>query len=372
MATRPGKRTTKRTTRPAKTVKKRPPRSLVTGACGFIGSHVVEQLREAGHHVIAADHPSGWEKDDLVAGRYPTLVRGWADEVVEFDLTDPRSVDTLPGDLDYVFHLAAIFSYSAPLEALRDVNVEGTRNLVEHTLRTSPKLRRWMQWGAGGVYGAPSKRKVEAFSEALSPEPGNDYLRSKWEQEFMVMDYGKQGLLDYTILRPTTVYGPRGGYGARQMFTAPMDMPVVAIPSNFNGRIPFIHVEDVAAAAIYLADCKDASGEVFNLSDDTVMTNVEFMKALARILGKPFLKLPPVPYKPLITGLLPLLWGVFHLTRDVLHVKPPVEPAIIAYLKEDWAYTNEKLHETGYRFRYPDARLAFESTMRWYRTDGQV
>ena len=360
------------TPRKKTTAKKKPPRSLVTGACGFIGSHVVEQLRAAGHHVIAADHPSGWEKDDVVAGRYPTLVRGWADQQIEFDLTDPRSVDTLPGDLDYVFHLAAIFSYSATIEALRRVNVEGTRNLVEHVLKTSPKLKRWMQWGAGGVYGATSDRQVPTFDEDLAPQPGNNYLRSKWEQEFMIMDYGKQGLLEYTIMRPTTVYGPRGGYGARQMFMAPIDMPVVAIPSNFSGRIPFIHVEDVAGASIHLADCKAAVNEVYNLNDDTIMTNVEFMQALARILGKPFFKLPPVPYKQLITAALPVLWGIFYLTRDVLKVKPPVEPALIAYLKEDWSYANEKLHKSGYQFKYPDARMAFESTLRWYQTEGRV
>ncbi|MBM4372203.1 MAG: NAD(P)-dependent oxidoreductase [Deltaproteobacteria bacterium] len=359
------------------TPKKKPPvssrpRSLVTGACGFIGSHVVEKLREAGHYVIASDHPSGWQKDDLVTGRYPTLVRGWADEVHEFDLTDPGSVDTLPGNLDYVFHLAAIFSYSATLESLRRVNVEGTRNLLEHALKTSPSLKRWVQWGAGGVYGAPSERKVPVFSEDLAPQPGNDYLRSKWEQEFLVMDYGKRGLLEYTIVRPTTVFGPRGGYGARQMFAAPIGMPVVVIPANFTGRIPFIHVEDVALAAIYLAGCGDAANEVFNLNDDTIMNNVEFMKALARILGKPFFRLPPVPYRQLISGALPVLWGVFHLTRDVLKVKPPLEPAIISYLKEDWSYSNEKLHRVGYRFKYPDARLAFESTLRWYQTEGQI
>lgn len=351
----------------ARQAKKSPARkrSLVTGACGFIGSHMVEVLNEAGHDIIAADLPSAWATDSLEAAMYPELVRSMAAETHSIDLADPGSLDVLPTDVDYVFHVASIFSYTTPLEVMQKVNVEGTRRLAERYMG-SKKLKRWVQWGAGGVYGLPSNRDVEVFTEELAPEPGNNYLRSKWEQEFLVMELGRTKKLPYTIIRPTTVYGPRGGYGSRQLFLGVKDSPVVAIPGNLNGHIPYVHVRDVARAALHLAGHRGAKNEVYNLNDDTDMTTVEYMRALAKMYGKPFVKLPPVPLKQILSLLSPVLNAQFHLTRDVLKVKPLLEPDMLAYVTEDFKYSNDKLKGTGFQFAYPDARQAFPETLRWY------
>lgn len=341
-------------------------RSLVTGACGFIGSHVVEQLVAAGHEVVAADHPSVWDGgDDLKRGRYPALVRELARETVSFELSDVGSFASLPTDVDYVFHVAAVFNYTAPYGELFRVNVEGTRALLGHFAK-SRKLKRWVQWGAGGVYGMPSTRGNVPFYEDLAPMPSNNYLRSKWEQEFMVMSEAPKQGIDWTIVRPTTVYGPRAAYGSSQMFLGVLDPPVVAVPSSMTGRIPFIHVVDVARAAIHLAQTRAGANQVFNTNDDTVMNAVEFMQAMARLLGKPFLKLPPLPVGKLIKAAAPILDFQFWLMRDVLGKQPLVEPDMLAMATEDFVYPNDKLKGTGFEFTYPDARMAFAETLEWY------
>ncbi len=341
-------------------------RSLVTGACGFIGSHVVEQLAKAGHEIIAADHPTAFQGgDDSRKGRYPDLVRKLSVETHGIDLGDPSTFQSLPTNIDTVFHVAAVFNYTAPYEELYRINVDGGRALLNH-FGKSRTLKRWVQWGAGGVYGMPSTRGNVPFYEDLAPMPSNNYLKSKWEQEFMVMSEAPKLGIDWTIIRPTTVYGPRAAYGSSQMFLGVLDPPVVAVPSSMTGRIPFIHVEDVARAAIHLAQTKAGANEIFNTNDDTVMNAVEFMQVMARLLGKPFVKLPPLPVGKLIKAATPLLNLQFWLMRDVLKTQPLVEPDMLAMATEDLLYPNEKLKATGFEFSYPDARMAFADTLDWY------
>ena len=341
------------------------PRSLVTGACGFIGSHMVEILADAGHEIIAADHPAAWETDSLMAAKYPSLVRKLSAETFSMDLGDPDSLGSLPLDVDYVFHIAAVFSYAATWKQLHTVNVEGTRAMAKR-YAGSRRLKRWVQWGAGGVYGLPSKREVEVFTEEVAPEPANNYLRSKWQQEFLIMEMGRKGLLPYSIIRPTTVYGERGGYGSRRLFMEMKDASVIAVPRNLQGHIPFIHVRDVARAGLHLAITNSGRNEVFNVSDDTDMTNVEYLQSLARMLNKPFVKLPPIPLGEMIAALQPVLKLQLVIARDLLRVTPLVEPDLLAYFSEDFRFSNDKLKATGFQFQYPDARLAFVPTLRWY------
>jgi nucleoside-diphosphate-sugar epimerase len=352
-----------------RTKKAKPPVSLVTGACGFIGSHVVEQLAKAGHVIIAADHPSVWDGgNDVIKGRYPDLVRSLSEEQYGIDLGDPGTFRNLPTAVDYVFHVAAVFNYTAPWETLYRINVEGGKALLEHFSR-SRRLKRFVQWGAGGVYGMPSVRDNKPFHEDLAPLPSNNYLKSKWEQEFMVMETAPRLGIDYTIIRPTTVYGPRAAYGSSQMFLPILDMPVIVIPANMKTLIPWIHVVDVARSAIHLAGCKEAANEVYNTNDDTVMTPVEFFQAMARLTGKPFIKLPPVPLKGLIKLAGPILDFQFWFMRDVLGVQPAVEPDMVRMSTESFVYPNDKLKATGFEFTYPDARMAFKETLDWYRNN---
>lgn len=350
--------------------KKSKPRSLVTGACGFIGSHMVEQLQKGGHEVVAADHPAAWARDSVVDARYPGLVKRHAAETVSIDLAVPLTLGAVPTDVDFVFHVASLFNYSAPLDKLRRVNVDGTRALAERLL-PSGRIKRWVQVGAGGVYGLPSVRRVPTFTEDLDPQPVNDYLLSKWEQESVVMELGRTKGLRWTIIRPTTVYGPRGGYGARHLFMGMVRAPIIVAPSNFSGHTPFVHVEDVTRAAIHLASLPEAENEVFNVTDDTDMTTVEYAETMARLLGKPFVKLPAVPMAAILKLLGPLLKLQTWLARDVLKKQPPLEPDVMAYFTEDFHFSNEKLKLTGFRFRYPDARLGFKDTLEWYLTEGR-
>ena len=354
-----------------KTSTKKRPRSLVTGACGFIGSHVVETLHAAGHEIIATDLADSAGEDDLARGRFPSVLKNLGVELHPSDMTAPRTLAPLVEDLDYVFHVASIFSYTVPWEALHAVNVEGTRNLLELLLERSPNLKRHVQWGAGGVYGMP-RHRTGPYTEDMAPAPTNDYLRSKWFQEHLVMTYGRERGLPWTIIRPTTVYGPRAVYGGGVLLLEAAKMNPAIAPRNFDFKIPFIHVRDVAGAALHLAQHEDARNEIFHTNDDTIMSNVEFFRFMAELSGNKFILGPAVPIGVLRGVLSVVASASDFLKKKGIAVPIPLETDTVAFFGEDFAYANEKLKATGYDFLYPDAREGIRDTMDWYRDNGWI
>jgi len=335
-----------------------------------MGSHMVELLAAAGHEVVATDAPRAWIAGDRRSGRYPGVVRALGVRCIEADVTRPESLDGLPADLDFVFHIAGVFSYSAPWSLLRAVNVDGTRALVDRVLRDSPGLRRMVVWGAGGVYGLPGPDE-QPVDEKSPPAPPNDYLRSKWFEEHLVMRAGEEKGLPWTIIRPTTVYGPRAVYGGGQLLMGPASMPVAAVPRNLAGRIPFVHVRDVCGAALHLAGVDAARGEAYNVSDDSRLTGVEFMRLVAETTGRRFVELPAVPVETL-RRVLAAVADALQAAAARLHFPSPLEKPTVEYLGRDLVFANDKLKSTGYRFEYPDAREGIRETLEWYRKEGWI
>jgi nucleoside-diphosphate-sugar epimerase len=346
------------------------PRSLVTGACGFMGTHMVEVLAEAGHDVLATDLPSAWEKDDRATGRFPGVLKRLGVEFVSADLARPETLEPLVKDVDYIFHIASVFSYRAPWSLLKHVNVDGTRALLDYALKDGKRLKRVVVWGAGGIYGLPDADDLP-FREDSTPVPGNDYLRSKWREEHLVMQYGQERGLPWSIMRPTTVYGPRGVYGGGQLLMGAAKMPIAMMPRNFTTHIPFVHVRDVCQAALHLAVTPAAKNQAYNLNDDTVMTTIEFFRYVAELRGHRFVELPALPVEKIRAVLLGVMDLITAVT-ELVGLPPAVERGPIEFLGKDFAYTNDKLKGTGYKFTYPDARDGIRDTLAWYQQEGWI
>ncbi len=346
------------------------PLCLVTGACGFMGTHMVEVLVEAGYKVRATDLPAAYPDDDRAAGRFPSVLRKLNVEFVGADLTDPDSVKPLVKDVGIIFHIAGLFNYSSKWEAYEAVNVGGTRNLLDAALAEG-KLTRFIMWGAGGVYGVPTPDMLP-LREDMPTNPPNNYLKSKDLAEKLVMEVCEKHKIPYAILRPTTVYGPRAVYGGGQLVMGLAKMNPLAAPANFTGRVPFIHVRDVVSAALHLAEHKGPIGGAYNVNDDSQMTQLDLMRFFAKLNGALFLKLPPVPVEPIKKVAMKAAGLLQKVMVDMLHKKSPLEADTIAYLNGDFVYSNEKLKATGYKFIYPDARHGLRDTVQWYRDEGWI
>ncbi len=339
------------------------PLALVTGATGFIGSHMVEVLRKEGWQVRATDLPHQ-NIDSTLQGQYPAFIQKLGIEFIPSDLTHGENLKELVEGVDFVFHIASIFSYSIPWETLYQVNVEGTRKLLE-ALRKTKSLKKIILWGAGGIYQTtPSELPIRENTPIF---PLNAYLRSKWEQEQLTQHYFKEYHLPYVSIRPTGVYGPRGIYGMGKLIRDLAQMKKISIPKNFTARMPLVHVEDVCRAALFLAQKENNLGEAYNLVDDVNYNNVDFFKMISELAHKPFRKLPKVPIQLAKRGAQAAAVIENFVSSKILHQKPKIEKDSLVFLGLDLWYTNEKLKQTGFTFKYPNSRKGIEETLNWYR-----
>lgn len=343
------------------------PKSLVTGACGFMGTHMVEILEAAGHQIRATDLAASYDHDDLKTGRFPSVLKKTKNlEFIAADITNPKEVEKLLEGVDYVFHIAAIFSYSAPWELLHKVNVQGTQNLLDQ-IKKSPTFKKLVLWAAGGVFRFPEKPADLPIHEGRPVEPQNIYLKSKWEQECLVRNFCKKNGLRFSAIMPTTVYGPRAVYGGGQMLRDPLQMKTIVVPRNFKARIPTIHVRDVCRSALYLAENEKTDGESYIVNDNSQTTTVEFMQMMARLTGKPFKLLPPIPVSFLKANL-NLMAVLGKWRKKILGGGPPkFEKDMVKYFGVDLVCSNEKLKKTGFQFEYPEFEPGLKATLPWYR-----
>lgn len=305
--------------------------TLVTGANGFLGRHLVAELVAQGARVRAAVLPS----DDAHG------LLGCGVEVVRADLT---RVETLPplfdGGVETVFHLGAICNFSTPYAVLRRVNVDGVDAIAR--LAHAAGVRVFVHMSSTSVYGP---YRGVPFVEDSPRQPQDDYGRSKRDGEDVVWQRGREGL-PAVILRPCTVYGPGCTDGAGKAFSRPT--AIAAIPGTGRQRLANVRVEDVAGAAVYLSTRAEACGRAFNVADDSRPTLGEALALAAQAFGRR----APRHHLPLaLVRAAAAVQGVVARRRRAI---PDLESDAVRYLSGDYIVDNARLKATGYSLRHPD------------------
>jgi nucleoside-diphosphate-sugar epimerase len=321
--------------------------SLVTGAAGFLGRHLIAHLVQSGVKVRAAAPP--WEDTHALASL--------GVEVVRADLT---AAETLPplfaGDVDRVFHLGAICNFSTPYSVLRRVNVEGVERITRLALEAG--VRAFVHMSSTSVYGP---YRGIPFVEDAPREPQDDYGRSKRDGEDIVWQRVREGLRA-VVLRPCTVYGPGCTDGAGKVFSRPTSLG--AIPGDGRQRLSNVRVEDVAAAAHHVSLRHDVVGEAFNVADDSQPSIAEALALAAAAFdgSAPRRRLP----LPVVTAAARVQGLMARLARRI----PDLEVDAVRYLCADYVVDNHKLEASGYRLRYPDFTESMREIGRRYRNGG--
>lgn len=319
--------------------------SLVTGAAGFMGSHVVEHLVQNGVRVRATSRP---RKNTSFFDRLGI-------EFVGADLTRPETLPPLfEGPLDRVFHLGAICNFSTPYDKLHPTNVAGVEALSGLALEKG--VHCFVHVTSTSVYG---KYRGRPFAEDDPREPCNAYGQSKKDGEDVIFKRMKAGL-PAVIARPCTVYGPRCNDGAGKVFSRPSS--IGAIPGNGRQRLSNIRAEDTAAALLHLSLLDEARGEVYNLAEDTNPTLEEALKLAAQTFGTraPSLHLPLA-----VVRIGALIGGFFAGLSGKI---PDLEYDATEFLTDDYIVDNTKLKTTGFTMQYPDFTESMRQMQRWYRT----
>lgn len=178
---------------------------LVTGADGFIGSHLVEQLLEQGCQVKAFVYYNSFNS----WGWLDTLSKEQLSQIEIFagDIRDPNGVRTAMKDMDVVFHLAALiaipFSYHSP-DSYIDTNVKGTLNIVQAARDLS--IERVLVTSTSEVYGTAQYIPID---EKHARQPQSPYSASKIGADCIADSFYRSFDLPLTIVRPFNTYGPR-------------------------------------------------------------------------------------------------------------------------------------------------------------------
>jgi len=239
---------------------------LVTGATGFIGSHLCEELIKRGYSVTCLVRETSnlsWIEDlDL------KLVKG--------DCTDRESLLNALHDFDYVLHLAGL-TKSGSDDAFFSINTTGTANLIEAVAEKNPQLKRFVYMSSLSAVG-PSKNGTPV-DEHAQPSPVSSYGKSKLEGEKAILKY--KDTIPVTILRPAAVYGPRD-----KDFLVLFKMVKKGIfPDWGKSYYSFLYIDDLIQGIILCAESKGAEGKTYFLSENTFHSNEEVMIVISSALN---------------------------------------------------------------------------------------
>lgn len=255
-------------------------KALVTGAGGFIGSHLVEMLLAEGYHVRALcryNSLNSWGWLDEV--KHPML------EVVTGDVRDAGQCRQLCREVDVVFHLAALigipYSYMAP-ESYFDTNALGTLNICQ-AAREKP-IRRLLITSTSEVYGTA---RYVPIDEQHPRQPQSPYSASKIAADALALSFHRAYGLPVTIVRPFNTFGPR------QSSRAVLPTIITQIASgmrrvSIGSRDPtrdFLFVRDTCRGFIELANCDAAIGHEVNIATGSEISIGDAFDLIADIMS---------------------------------------------------------------------------------------
>jgi NAD dependent epimerase/dehydratase len=255
---------------------------LVTGAGGFIGSHLAELLARAGANVRAfvrytsrGDH--GWLEDaDPEAAKAIEVFRG--------DLANPEAVSDAMRGCEVVFHLGALipipYSYRHPREFVT-ANVEGTLNVLEAARRG--ERARIVHTSTSEVYGTAQTVPID---EEHRLHPQSPYAASKVAADQLALSFQRSFGTPVVVVRPFNTYGPRQSARAviPTIVTQAISRDVVELGATSPTR-DFLYVEDTALGMVRCAEAEGVEGEVINLGTGTEVSIAEIAERVMRLLG---------------------------------------------------------------------------------------
>ena len=323
---------------------------FITGATGFIGENLALKLAED-NKVFALVRRKSIKK--------AALLRKKKVEIIVGDLLDSGSFSKVLNDIDYVFHLAALFKLDAPKETLFKHNVIGTQKLLESC--RDRNIKKIIHFSTAFVMGAKEKDLITE-DEPYPQRFKNWYEWSKAESEKRCLSFCKRYDLPVVIARPVIVYGPKSYYGFYDALSLISKGKLWALPGNGRNKIHFVHVDDVVNAVIHLAGLENNSGKIYHISDDTPCSRKELLKFLCGQLGvkPPLLSLPIIMAK-VVKG--SMMAGLFF--KDI-------PSGLLDYFLCHQTYSNIQLKSSGYSFKYPISFKGMEETINWYHRNNRL
>jgi len=254
---------------------------LITGADGFIGSHLTEMLVAKGHNVKTLSQYNSFNN------------WGWLEnidckndiEILSGDIRDPSYCHKITKNIDIIFHLAALiaipYSYVAP-DSYIETNVKGTLNICQAA--RSNNVSRLIHTSTSEVYGTA---KYVPIDENHPLQPQSPYSATKIAADAMAMSFFNSFDLPVTIARPFNTYGPR------QSARAVIPTIITQIASgkreiklgDTSPTRDFNYVEDCCRGFVLLSECKNTIGEIVNIGSNTEISIGDIFNLIKEIMS---------------------------------------------------------------------------------------
>ena len=258
---------------------------LVTGADGFIGSHLVENLVKIGSKVRAFNYYNSWNNNGWLSSLNKKILNEI--EIFQGDIRDYYRVKQAVEGCDYIFHLSSLigipYSYVASKSYI-DTNVLGTLNVLE-AAKDSSKLKSLLHTSTSEVYGTAQTIPIKESHPLVGQSP---YAASKIAADKLVESYYLSFKLPLITARPFNTYGPR--QTARAVIPTIISQILLNKNKIFLGNLlasrDFNYVTDTVQAMILLAQKNNAIGKVINIGTGKDWTVQETASLIMEIYGK--------------------------------------------------------------------------------------
>ena len=325
-------------------------RVLITGATGLLGGHLIKELQQRGEDIRALVLPV--ENADKLEKQGVEVVRG--------DITDAGTLEPAVQDVELIFHLAGMMGIWRPLADYRVVNVTGSENLYKAAQKAG--VRRYVHTSSHTVYGLGYGRFLTE-NDALRPDP-DPYSLTKAEGDRLIRRLMLNSAVETVILRPGTFFGPGDRLHFGRMAQKMKDGKGVIIGRGDNA-LPFCYVTDVVQGFMLAAYHENAPGNVYNITNDRPLTQLEMFNAIADAVDgvRPTRHLP---YLPIYYGSIVAEKVVARVTRT----KPIVTQLGAMMFGSDNRHSVEKARrELGYEPKV-DLRTGITLAAEWFNTGG--
>jgi len=317
---------------------------FVTGASGFVGSHLIEALRRDSRRIGVLSHQNHLPAFD-------------AYETVSGDINDfPLLARSLQGT-GTLFHLAAALGGSLidPGEFER-INIQGTDTVLRAAREAG--VKKIVHFSSAGVLGKVPKGTVAGEDHALNPQ--TVYDRTKCEGERIAMRYAENGL-DVCIVRPGWIYGP-GDRRTFKLISAVAKKRFCMVTRGDSLQTP-VYIDDLIRGTLMCAE-KGRRGEIYHLAGDEALPVKSMVSTIAAAAGA---RIPPF-YLPLLparaaAGILETLFRAFHK-------EAPLTRGKLAFFIHPKPLSIEKAVSTlGFQPRVP-FQEGMSTTLEWYKSHG--
>jgi nucleoside-diphosphate-sugar epimerase len=325
-------------------------KALITGATGFVGSHLADKLLEKGYEVYCLKRSTSSTK--------------WLDgkniKYVEGDLFSNEALEKTIKDMDYVFHVAGVLKAKTK-KGFYHGNYESTKNLLEITYKVNPNIKKFVHISSLAACGPARTEKF--VDENTKPEPITTYGITKLKAEEEVEKYKNK--FPVTIIRPPAVYGPRDTEILIYFKTFSKGLNSVI---GFDAKyLSLVYVEDLADGIVLAAENNVSNGQVYFLCLDEAYNWDDIGSLTSKLLGRKALKIR-LPHSVVYSvGYLAELFSTFSKKPATLNREKCKD---ITQLR--WVCSNEKAkRELGFENKYT-LEESFKKTIDWYKEVGWI